>query len=713
MTLDAVFLRNAFVRVAFGAGGLPSGYQLMGSLTGSHERFGAALEGELPVARVCRLSPRAYADATLKPVRAIAGYAVMSFDFQVLWEGREAARFTLRYQLDRAQLKVTLQDVCECDGYELIQVTLPTLCSLAGGGQNWLAHCRHGGSVQAIADAVPGELPEHPYFGRILHILPLLMLGAEGAVCTMEVTAYMDGALMRVERNGGRATAHMGTIQAHRVDGSSWCNANDDQLTRVYGNDATPNLPVGQQPCCRLDFAKLQGTTPGWLQGSLFVQRRMPKIPTDYYDDKFMYVIKADHPGLESALFPCGQAQELVGRLARVTAFAPQVAYLTGWQVEGMDTGYPAYDRIGERIGGRDGFLALKDAAEKVNCNLSLHDNFDDAYRESDAWDERMIARLPDGSLWRSRNWTRDVSYVQGLAKYMTLGPGRARVEGAARLYKLRNTTHVDVLSWFAIRNDWDPDCPASGIVNLYEGRYRIFDDFKRHGLDLTSESLRYPWLGRIAASCNEPDLWGECPFGGQRVPIVPTVYRKSLIHGGANAQDLTKRALDLLYNVHTLMWDPWTYGLEEEVDRLTETFYLHYVPWFLTSALNTLDYRRDGDWETLTLERDSAIVVNEPEERYRVRYQGHEIMRDGAVFAPLGIDKLAFYALQEGPLRCALPAGWDPGALRAYSLYPDRWEQAAFELHEGAVCVHVRPRVPVVVFHGEPMTEEVDLCKR
>ena len=215
MAFDALSIRNAFVRVAFGAGGLPFGYQLIGSsLTGSNERFGAASDGELPTARVCRLSPRAYADVALKPVRVAAGYSVMSFDFEVMLEGREAARFTLRYQLDRAQLKVTLQDVSECEGHELIQVTLPTLCSLAGGGRNWLAHCKHGGSVQAIADAAPGELPEHPYFGRILHILPLLMLGTEGAVCTMEVTASNifrgNSVLIKVDKH-----TDSGIVQLH------------------------------------------------------------------------------------------------------------------------------------------------------------------------------------------------------------------------------------------------------------------------------------------------------------------------------------------------------------------------------------------------------------------------------------------------------------------------------------------------------------------
>jgi hypothetical protein len=38
-----------------------------------------------------------------------------------------------------------------------------------------------------------------------------------------------------------------------------------------------------------------------------------------------------------------------------------------------------------------------------------------------------MIARRPDGQIWKSRAWTGEESYIQGLAKYME-GPGLERV---------------------------------------------------------------------------------------------------------------------------------------------------------------------------------------------------------------------------------------------------------------------------------------------
>ena len=64
-------------------------------------------------------------------------------------------------------------------------------------------------------------------------------------------------------------------------------------------------------------------------------------------------------------------------------------------------------------------------------------------------------------------------------------GPGVERVRYTCERYKLPGTIHVDVLSYFAIRNDWDPKHPASGIRNLYAGRYRVLAEFKKHGAEI------------------------------------------------------------------------------------------------------------------------------------------------------------------------------------------------------------------------------------
>lgn len=694
---EVIKLFNSYLKAEFDTGtGMPLRYVL----PGLDSAFDGAHAHELPIVRICRLSPRDYKDLLLKPVSFKKAYSVLSSMYEAYFDKELAVRFNMRYELDRASIRITLDAVEEMEGFQLIQVSIPSIVSLRAESDNWLAHCKNGGSVVSIAEAKVGDLPDHPYFGQILHILPVVMLGASDAVCTMEVTAFNDGTLMHVEEGPDGKRAAFGTIKTYRVDGSSWCNSNDADLTRIYGNENTPNLLVEQKSACRIDFTgdyDKDGKVD-WLDGAKLIKDRMPKMHSDYYDDKFMYIINLDHPTLPKPLYTLDAAAALVKDVAAVTDYNPQVVYITGWQIEGMDTGYPAADTIGERIGGYEKYLMLHEEAEKVNCNIALHDNYDDTYPHSSAWDPDMVARLPDGSLWKSRLWTRDVSYVLGMAKYMTKGGGLKRIEETCKKYRLQNTTHVDVISWFAIRNDWDPENPASAIKNLYEGRYRIFDEFAKRGLDVTSESLRYPWLGKIIVSNNEMDMWGECPFGGHRIPIVPMIYKNSAIHGGANTQELDKRALNILYNVHTFMWNPWIYEHDEELSRLTETYYLHYVPWFLTHNLGVSDYRQDGDDEALILENNSAIYINEMQDTYSIIYEGMEISRTGCVFSPVGPDKLAFYSISDEELSCPVPKQWSSPYITAHALYPDRKEEKPFIIQDGRICIKVTARVPVIV---------------
>jgi hypothetical protein len=63
------------------------------------------------------------------------------------------------------------------------------------------------------------------------------------------------------------------------------------------------------------------------------------------------------------------------------------------------------------------------------------------------------------------------------------------------------------------------------------DGRYKVLKGFAEHGVDVSSEALRYPMIGHI--SC----FWyltgpAPCPFGGTQIPLVPLIYGKSAIWG-------------------------------------------------------------------------------------------------------------------------------------------------------------------------------------
>ncbi len=676
------------------AAGLPSEYRLLPS--------GAVLHGtepEHPIrATVFRASPYAFRVTPVQPDRVNATETRADFMFSIVLDGHPAASFTLRYELHGASLFVSLENVEEKPGFELIDVGTDDLATVReedGGG--WLAHGETGGNLVRLDDAKPGRLPPNRFWFGVAATLPVVMVGTSKALCVQEVMAFMDATELAVEGEVGQRRAELGTTAAHRVNGSlAWdMNANPGK-PRAAGNQNTPNLLVGQRPLARLDFAGDydRNGTVDWLDGAKIVAARMPPIPTHYYDDRLAYNVHVDEPSWPAPRMSFDDTAKLVRQVAGLTGYAPQDVYLWGWQFRGKDTGYPAVTEVNARAGGLNDLKSLIAEARTVNANISLSDNYDDAYKSSPAWDTRYIARQPDGKLWESRDWTGETSYILGLAKYMG-GPGIERVHYTCRQYPVRNTYLIDVLSYYPIRNDWDPEHPASGIKNLFEGRYKVLDEFRKCGLDIVSEQLRYAFIGKNSVNDNGP-TGGPSPFGGEAIPLAATIYRHSAIWGlSGRAWREAPAIYSLFYNGHEFFGGP------ETAEHFADLYYEMMVPWYQVHYRDVESYRRDGDRSVMGLAGNSRIDIDWGTKHYSVTVGGAEVARDGEVFCPIGSDRIAFYSRKPTRLSAALPADWNADEVRALALYPNRAEQARFSLANGTVSVEAPPARPILVFRN------------
>jgi hypothetical protein len=277
-------------------------------------------------------------------------------------------------------------------------------------------------------------------------------------------------------------------------------------------------------------------------------------------------------------------------------------------------------------------------------------------------------------------------------------GPGPERIRYTCEHYKLPQTTHVDVLSYFAIRNDWDRDKPASGIRNL-QARYRILEQFKAHGVDVSSEALRYPMIGHI--SC----YWyaqgpGTCPFGGQRIPLLPLIYRKSAVWGlsGGHNPDVTMTRLNELF----LGASARAVGLTQ-VDQktMTDIFYLWLLPWFETHLRNIESFQRTGERSILGLEGNSSIEIDWGQKTHRVVLDGVEISSTGQATCPMGKDRIAFYAAEPRTLRTPLPKGWEAKDMGAVQIAEER-VSVPFKISNGNVEVTVPAQQPVILYRAK-----------
>jgi len=694
-----VVLRSEDLEVTLDpAAGLPYEYRLLKN----NSRLRGEDLGQPINVTLCRKDPWSFNTLAAAPHRRKTTRSSAAFHFRMAYGGTPAARFTLRYALDGYSLRVTMEEIEELPGFELIDVVMPGLVTVRESDQSaWLVHGDEGGSLAMLAEAKPGSLPLNTFWGNVLGTLPVVMVGTAQALCVQETMAFMDGTSLTVVGEEGSRRAIIGTDKVHRVNGSACYDLNLGRgMPRNCGNQNTPNLLVEQASSCRLDFLPVTGDpAKAWIAAGKLVRNRMPQIPTTFYNDKYVYGIRCDEPLFPEPSATFEQCGEIIARVAALTDHSPQNVHLWGWQFRGKDTGYPAVNVVNERIGGYDGMMRLMEQGVELNATVTLSDNYDDAYRSSPAWNEDLIARRPDGQLWQSRSWTGEKSYILGLAKYME-GPGPERVRYTCERYKLKHTTHVDVLSYYSIRNDWDPEHPASGIRDLIDGRYKVLAGFAAHGIDVSSEALRYPMIGHI--SC----FWyltgnAPCPFGGTHIPLVPLIYGNSAVWGlsgaAARGDDATVRILERFYGAcpHSIL------RADSDPAVFLDAFYLGMVPFFVLRGRSIEDFERNGEQTRIHLEGGALIESDLAAKTLRIVLNGVDVFRDDAVFCPLGESKIACYSITPRTITVPLPAGWNAAEVSAVALYENRRERAALQRQSGSITLALEARRPVMVYRN------------
>ncbi len=650
--------------------------------------------GSPMTAILCRLKPRSYTTVTLTPTSSKVSESEVSFLFETAYQGHPAASFVLRYSLNSSSVTLSMEKVQERRGFELIEVSIPDIATVREeDGPSWLAHGNDGGAVVNLSDSKPYRMPEDRFFGKIASVLPIAMVGGGEVAAALEVSAYMDGMPVEIIGEPGHRHARIGTVETYRVHGGRAYDMNDLGHP-IPGNKHTLNLLVEQMPRCRLDFfGDVDGDgSVDWLDGAKLIRQRMPPIPTRYFDDKLLYMIGGKYKLEKEPRTTLSQAAKLIQDIAMLTDYAPQVALIGGWAYDGQDTGYPAEDKVNDSMGGYDALTHLIDSGQAFNANVSLNTNYDDAYMGSPKWDPAFIARRPDGALWKSRDWAGEFSYIVGMAKYMQ-GPGVERVEHVVTRYRLHDAILVDALSWFAIRNDWNPEHPASGYKNLVDGRYKILEEFRKRGVNVLSEQLRYPFIGKLALSVDGIS-GGDDPFGGQPVPLLPALYRKSAIwgSGGASVRDVAR---NLFWNSRP---GPWYTNATDRRD-ISDFYFMTVLPWMQIHNLDIESYKRENDRSIVGLSHRSRLDVNWITHEYSVIVDGIEVANQNGTFCPIDKDRIAIFSRESRRLQVILPPGWDATKITAFALFVDHREAVAVEMEQSKITVEVPADRAIILY--------------
>ena len=272
----------------------------------------------------------------------------------------------------------------------------------------------------------------------------------------------------------------------------------------------------------------------------------MPKEPSgDYYD--WALTCKPERPFLHDyhqtlvmKIFlaekrPSGgckvfltfaQTLDVIRRLDNITCGIPKIVYLVGWQYNGHDSKYPAWDQVNHRLKRDEDATALESLkwlmaeAFKYNTTVSLHVCMIDANMESPLWqtylDHDIIAKDKQGNLLKGEvfgSWIGPdtQSYQMSYAREWETGFAQKRIDGLLAMLPIQRarTLHIDAFHSFAPGRDHDDTIsPYLGytIGKEIQTQRKIYRYFRDRGVDITAEGDY--WLRRDAFVGLQPMAW-------------------------------------------------------------------------------------------------------------------------------------------------------------------------------------------------------------
>ena len=207
---------------------------------------------------------------------------------------------------------------------------------------------------------------------------------------------------------------------------------------------------------------------------------------------------------LEAVHLTFAQTLELIERIHHMTLGIPQVVYLTGWQYNGHDSKYPAWEEVNAALKRDEDATALdslrrliREARRRFDCRVSLHLNMMDAYPESPYWEEYLakdiVAKDLDGNPIPTREWSGMMAYALSYTQEWKLGLAQRRID---RLLEMipelvdSGTIHIDALLGARRADPKGPISPYLGFSKDEEARTmrKIYRTWRDRGIDVTSE---------------------------------------------------------------------------------------------------------------------------------------------------------------------------------------------------------------------------------
>lgn len=416
---------------------------------------------------------------------------------------------------------------------------------------------------------------------------------------------------------------------------------------------------------------------------ALWLNRQFPD-PDPLYKERLWHKVFQAQPPRVTATF--AQALEVIAAVYHVTDGLPQMTYLTGWQYDGHDEGFPSHDKLNERLGTRDDLLALiREAKERYNCLISYHINVDDTYRENPGWDESVVGRDIDGELMRWQVFNGKQSYHITHTKDVESGKIFEKMQAMFDLIPVERTIHLDAFRYY--NYSWEPDGFIGPMEELVCGIKPIIDFFRERGIDISTEAtdgwaMESPgWFSGV---------WHMDSFARTQL------YHGKLLGGGRNTSLL---ALGMGGSIDD---DLSYHRLETDWPRFLDFIFLGSMLYRFYLQREMVEQRAKGSTWYLRFGDGVETRIDTAANTLCVTWGELLIAEDGDRCIPVD-GGIYLYSRDGGHKRWLLPEEWRGVPVEIYSLSRSgRFPAPQHTFTADSIEIDLLPRVPVRIMRKQ-----------
>ena len=248
-----------------------------------------------------------------------------------------------------------------------------------------------------------------------------------------------------------------------------------------------------------------------------------------------------------------------------------------GWIHRGYDNQHPDILPAAPECGGSEKFAECCRRVRRLGYVLSLHDNYQDIYRDSPSWDETYIMRRPDGQLAKGGRWAGGRAYLTNSRMALELAK-RPQNLPAVKTLTDADSYFIDTTYAAGLQEDFSQEHP---LTRLDDMKYKqAISDYARDLFGSFGSECGREWAiphadffegltgvsGRHYHGAGLLEKLGAVP-----VPLFEIVYRDSIAMYGKYGYDIYASAPYVLHHIsigrplhyHSipphLYWKGWT----------------------------------------------------------------------------------------------------------------------------------------------------------